>query len=240
MGVRWRCTPIKTASFTPPGQCNGVNSCRIIRRKRSLNGPCGSWGSSRSWRTLRKPRAALSVCGAARPPGERDAPGGQSAPSSRPIVSWKNGSWPMWEQRFAVAPRTQGCASQFRAPASAGRDSQRPAPRSVANDLPWAATASGGASPAPTVRPGLRGARVELERRLNGTLWLRFRNRYLALHACPQPPRSGKSFRPTASRTRRPKNQPKSKPNTVPPPHHPWRRGGTFLFGRKPDISTLL
>ena len=34
------------------------------------------------------------------------------------------------------------------------------------------------------VRAGLRGARAEIEKRLDDTHWLRFRNRYLPLHAC--------------------------------------------------------
>jgi hypothetical protein len=32
---------------------------------------------------------------------------------------------------------------------------------------------------------GLRGARAEIEKRLDGSHWLRFRGRYLPLHACP-------------------------------------------------------
>src|SRR5208282_6431066 len=37
---------------------------------------------------------------------------------------------------------------------------------------------------------GLRGAHAEIERRLDGTHWLRFRGRYLPLSPCPNAPRS--------------------------------------------------
>jgi hypothetical protein len=37
---------------------------------------------------------------------------------------------------------------------------------------------------------GLPGAQVEIERRLDGSHWLRFRNRYLRLRHCPQPRRA--------------------------------------------------
>ena len=64
---------------------------------------------------------------------------------------------------------------------------------------------------------GLRGAAVEIERRLDGSHWLRYRGRYLHLRACPEPG-DRKSLRPTASRTcgteqRDPKT--KSNPNTM-------------------------
>ena len=58
--------------------------------------------------------------------------------------------------------------------------------------------------PREEVCAGLRGAQVEIERRLDGTHWLRFRGRYLP---APLPGTSaalGKSFRPTASSPCRP------------------------------------
>ena len=41
--------------------------------------------------------------------------------------------------------------------------------------------------PREEVCAGLRGAPVEIERRLDGSHWLRFRNRYLRLRPCPEP-----------------------------------------------------
>jgi hypothetical protein len=84
---------------------------------------------------------------------------------------------------------------------------------------------------------GLRGARVEIERRLDGTHWLRFRGRYLPLVPCPVASPASVSpsgLRPPGLTDER---KTKPKPKYIPPPDHPWRR--TFLLGRKPDISTL-
>ena len=88
---------------------------------------------------------------------------------------------------------------------------------------------------APQVRPGLRGARVEVELRLDGTLWVRFRGSYLSLRPGPSPPPATPfGLRPTGLAEQR---NPKPKRKYIPPPDHPWRR--TFLSGKKWDISTL-
>jgi transposase len=91
---------------------------------------------------------------------------------------------------------------------------------------------------------GLRGATVEVERRLDGSHWLRYRGRYLRLRACPEPPRTSASpsgLRPPglAEQAPRPKNKPQPKYHV--PANHPWRKPWkrTFLSGENPDISTL-
>jgi hypothetical protein len=90
---------------------------------------------------------------------------------------------------------------------------------------------------------GLRGARVEIERRLDGSHWLRFRGRYLPLQPCPAAPRSAtpSGLRPAGVADQKPKPQTKTKIKRIPSPDHPWRKPWkrTFLLGRKPDISTL-
>ncbi len=90
---------------------------------------------------------------------------------------------------------------------------------------------------------GLRGARGEIERRLDGSHWLRFRGRYLPLHACPAAPRSAtpSGLRPAGVADQKHKVATKVKTKYIPPPDHPWRKDWkrTFLLGRKPDISTL-
>jgi len=147
---------------------------------------------------------------------------------------------PSWEQRFTVAARNS-------------RDAHRPLrrehcleeilsvrePRSVANDYTVRWQGQRWAVARQHVQPGLRGARVELERRLDGGMWLRFRNHYLALHPCPEPPlaASPSGLRPPELAAKI-KLKPIPKSKHIPAPNHPWRNA-TFLFCKKNDISTL-
>ncbi len=142
---------------------------------------------------------------------------------------------PFWEQRFAVLPRQARDA--HRRLAREHRLEQILSvrePRQVAQDYTLSWHGQRWAIPRAEVRAGLRGARVEVERRLDGSLWARFRGSYLSLQACPPtPPRAAS---PSGLRPPGLAAKPKTKTPYIPPPHHPWR---TFLFGRKPDISTL-
>ena len=142
---------------------------------------------------------------------------------------------PEWEQRFTVTPRNPRNAHR-----RLGREQRLEeilsvrVMRQVADDhtVSWDADRWG--VPREEVCAGLRGAKVEIERRLDGSHWLRFRNRYLRLRHCPKSvPRavSPSGLRPpvlTANQL--------CKVHKSAPPNHPWR---TFQYGRKPDISTL-
>jgi transposase len=142
---------------------------------------------------------------------------------------------PEWEEQFTVAPRNPRNAHR-----RLGREhrleeilSVRTA-RKVAQDhtVSWDGNSWG--VPREEVCAGLRGAQVEIERRLDGSHWLRFRGRYLRLRHCPPPaPRavSPSGLRPPVLTANRLARAYKSAP-----PNHPWR---TFQYGRKPDISTL-
>jgi hypothetical protein len=144
---------------------------------------------------------------------------------------------PWWQQRFARLPRQPRDAHR-----RLGREhrleqilSVRQA-RSVGQDhtVSWQGQRWG--LQREQVCAGLRGARVEIERRLDGTHWLRFRGRYLPLVPCPVAPpvaASPSGLRPPGLPAKKNKLP---KPKYIPPPDHPWR---TFLLGRKPDISTL-
>ncbi len=144
---------------------------------------------------------------------------------------------PEWEQRFTVASRRSGNAHRPLGPDQHLEQilSVRVA-RQVAQDhtVSWEGNRWGVLRE--HVRPGLRGAQVEIERRLDGSHWLRFRGRYLRLRHCPQPP--PRATNPSGLRPPGPvaKKNKQPKPKYIPPPQHPWR---TFLYGRKPDISTL-
>src|SRR6266851_6126698 len=95
---------------------------------------------------------------------------------------------PEWEQRFTVLPRNPRNAHR-----RLGREhrleeilSVRVA-RTVAQDhtVTWDGNRWG--VPRGEICAGLRGAQVEIERRLDGSHWLRFRGRYLRLRHCPEP-----------------------------------------------------
>ena len=153
--------------------------------------------------------------------------------------------WPFWEQRFTVQP-AQG-SNAHRLLDRAHRLEQILSvrvPRTVAPDhtVKWNGQRWG--VPRPQVCVGLRGARAEIERRLDGSHWLRFRGRYLPLVACPAaPPRSASpsGLRPPGLADPKPKVQTRMKTKYHPPSDHPWRRPWkrTFLSCEKPDISTL-
>ena len=142
---------------------------------------------------------------------------------------------PAWEQRFTVAPRK---------PRNAHRRLDREqhleeilsvrAARKVADDhtVSWEGTRWG--VPREEVCAGLRGAQVEIERRLDGSHWLRFRGRYLRLRHCPAA--APRAVSPSGLRPPGLTANPLSKVHKSAPPNHPWR---TFQYGRKPDISTL-
>ena len=98
----------------------------------------------------------------------------------------------------------------------------------------------------PPAWPGLRGGQVVIERRLDGTMKVRYRERYLEfkgieMGALPPNPRlvtlrrrGGKGVRNTNRSAGR------SKDSWRPQASHPWRRSGHSYFGQSPDIPTLV
>ena len=156
---------------------------------------------------------------------------------------WETRFLPKWEQRFTVAPRNPRNAHR-----QLGRAQRLDevlsvrAVRKVAQDhtVSWEGNLWG--VPREEVCAGLRGAAVEIERRLDGSHWLRYRGRYLHLRPCPQPLRPSASpsgLRPPGLAD--PTPRPKIKPKYHVPAEHPWRKPWkrTFLSCEKPDISTL-
>jgi len=151
---------------------------------------------------------------------------------------------PEWERRFTVAPRHPRDAHR-----RLGREQRLEeilsvrAARQVADDhtVSWDGNRWG--VPREEVCAGLRGAQVELERRLDGSHWLRFRGRYLSLHPCPDAVRSASpsGLRPPGLADQRTKPPKTIKPKYHVPADHPWRKPWrrTLLSGTNPDISTL-
>ena len=152
---------------------------------------------------------------------------------------------PEWEQRFTVTPRNARNAHRRLGQEQHLEEilSVRVA-RRVAEDhtVSWDGNRWGVLRE--EVCAGLRGAAVEIERRLDGSHWLRYRGRYLHLRPCPEPVRPSASpsgLRPPGLAEQTPKPQNKIKPKYHVPANHPWRKPWkrTFLSGEKPDISTL-
>jgi hypothetical protein len=142
---------------------------------------------------------------------------------------------PQWEGRFSVAPRNPRNAHRRLDPEQRLEEilSVRVG-RQVADDhtVSWDGHRWG--VPRDEVCAGLRGAQVEIERRLDGSHWLRFRGRYLRLRYCPAP--APHAVSPSGLRPAGLTAHTLSKVYKSAPPNHPWR---TFQYGRKQDISTL-
>ena len=108
---------------------------------------------------------------------------------------------PLWNRRFTVEPTNSSDAHR---PLAAAHDlaailsrvESRVESRVAANDytLRWQGQLWQIARE--EIGPGLRGAQVRVEQRLDGAVWVRFRNRYLTVRRCDAPPR-----RRTAPRT---------------------------------------
>jgi len=123
----------------------------------------------------RTDRAA--VRNAAGPLGKGNAPGRDRQHRSRESF-FGDAFLPAWEQRFTVAPRKARNAHRRLDPEQRLEEilSVR-AGRQVADDhtVSWDGNRWG--VPREEVCAGLRGAQVEIERRLDGSHWLRFRGR---------------------------------------------------------------
>jgi hypothetical protein len=152
---------------------------------------------------------------------------------------------PEWEQRFTVAARNPRNAHRQLGRAQHLEEilSVR-VTRKVGQDhtVSWDGNRWGLVRE--EVCAGLRGAAVEIERRLDGSHWLRYRGRYLRLRSCPAPVRPSASpsgLRPPGLAEQKPRPQNKIKSQYHVPAEHPWRKPWkrTFLSGEKPDISTL-
>lgn len=88
--------------------------------------------------------------------------------------------------------------------------------------------------------PALAGgrARVVVQERLDGSLHLTWKGRYLRFRLiAPHEHRSGRRVQGGPTVGLRPPSGPPARKPHVPPPDHPWRR--TFLSGKKEDTSTL-
>jgi len=97
--------------------------------------------------------------------------------------------------------------------------------------------------PREEVRAGLRGAQVEIERRLDGSHWLRLRGRYLRLRHCLAPLRASASpsgLRPRGRNAETQKTKSKSNPNITCLPVTPGEDLGSRHFYLAKNRTFLL
>ena len=154
---------------------------------------------------------------------------------------------PEWEQRFTVAPAeyTQ-CPSTTRARTAPGRNFEcARGPQSGSGPHRQLGRKSLGSTAGRSLCGDCVELPVEIERRLDGSHWLRFRGRYVRLRACPERRTIAPQVLPAYGlqdlRNKPPRTKNKIKPKYHVPPNHPWRKSWkrTFLSSGKPDISTL-
>jgi hypothetical protein len=100
-----------------------------------------------------------------------------------------------------------------------------------------------------SIRGGLRGSKVLVEERIDGSMRLRWQGRYLRFHALPEAAPPVRASSVTSTRRRRrgaasyelPRDSSAAAPRR-PAADHPWRepfRKRTVLLCGKPDVSTL-
>jgi Transposase and inactivated derivatives len=149
---------------------------------------------------------------------------------------------PFWYERFTVVPRTSRDAHRQLGSLSLDSVLCHRFERAVSADYTLRLEGQRWFIPRAHVQPGLRRSRVVVERRLDGSSWVRYRGRHLPLRTAPPP-----AARPSGLRPPGPAADPKLPPKTWhPPKNHPWRQAcrlqmlkRTLLSGAKADISTL-
>ncbi len=129
---------------------------------------------------------------------------------------------PLWNRRFTVEP-----ANPTDAHRPLGREHDLASilsqveTRRVAPDYTIRLQGQRYQIPRPDIRPGLRGARVRVEKRLDGTVAVRFRDRCCWLQSCPPPPQPlvlRGPVQPAAVELRAGRRR------VLPAPDHPWRQ----------------
>jgi DNA-binding Lrp family transcriptional regulator len=144
---------------------------------------------------------------------------------------------PFWQERFTVEARQAHDAHRPLGTADLDSVLCLRETRKLTSDYTLSLNRQRWAISRDQVRPGLRNARVLVERRLDGSLWARFRGHHLQLRAAPAAKPCG--LRPPGLAA---KPKLKVPPWPKPAPDHPWRTSWSkrsLLLGRQADTSTL-
>lgn len=141
---------------------------------------------------------------------------------------------PEHNARFAQAPACAVDAHRALGEADLAATLSTQATRTVTNDYTIQYEHQRYQIERPALKPGLRGSRVTVELRLDGSLALRWRGQYLAYHVLPAPAAGAAPGGSAPLARTLPRRAPAPAKAHKPAPDHPWRQPGTrtFLFGR--------
>ena len=146
---------------------------------------------------------------------------------------------PQWNRRFTVKPDSSADAHRPLGGNDLNAILSVQETRTVGNDYTLRHGGKLYQLDSSEITVGLKRSKVIVEERLDGGIKLRWRGRYLSNREIKK---QGDAARPTPrARTAvglRPSSVRARKKPVIPAPDHSWRNG-TFLFGRKADISTL-
>ncbi len=138
---------------------------------------------------------------------------------------------PLWNRRFTVeAENATDAHRPLRAEQSLAAILSHVEERVVANDYTIRYNAKVYQITRGDIRPGLRGATVRVEERLDQTMWVRFRDRYLEVSRCEPVPRQAQ---PAASARPRPTATPRRGT-----PGSPWMKD--FHLRQSPPVWKIM
>jgi hypothetical protein len=138
---------------------------------------------------------------------------------------------PRWQDRFTVDPREPADAHRPAKGFDLDAVFSHQETRTITDDYTFSYHATRYQVLAQSVAPGLRRDTVTVEARLDGTLRVRWRDRYLQVKRLPEhaAPRKAPRSQPA------PDKAPAPRPPAKPGPEHPWRRGsGTAAAASAP------
>jgi len=149
----------------------------------------------------------------------------------------KNKFIPLWNLKFTVTPANSANLHRSRQGFDLDAILSRQHSRTVTKDYTVSFQNQLLLIQRQEITAGLRGSNVILEQRLDGSLKMKWRNRYLKFDPI-QPPAQTPKEKSGDALGLHPRTSPAKH---TPGPDHPWRQTNTrtFLFGTNEDISTL-
>ena len=140
---------------------------------------------------------------------------------------------PLWNRRFTVQPENPSDAHR---PLRAGHELaailSHVEERVVSNDYTIRYAGQVYQIARSEVRPGLRGGSVRVEKRLDGSTWVRFRDRYLTITPCEARPKA------EAGEAAVPPPAPRPSPSSLDSKRSPWMEG--FDLRKSPPLWAIL